>query len=55
MILTKKANHEAVKDARAKGQAEGRAQTQAEVMAWYEANKDKMGDVTPPFSQNGNG
>ena len=50
MILTMKANREAVKEAFAQGQAK----TQAEVMAWYEANKDKMSDVAPPdFSQNG--
>ena len=32
----------------AEGRAEGEAKVESSVQAWYDANKDKMGDVTPP-------
>ena len=55
MILSRKANQADVQNAEARGKAQGIAKTQAEVMAWYEANKDDLQNAPPPFSQNNNG
>ena len=47
-MMIKHHTEKARAEGHAEDRAEGEAKVESSVQAWYDANKDRMGDVTPP-------